>query len=72
MKLMMTCARFRLLFSFHAIASLLQDAADYFLRQDTGHFIASQEASEGRAADALVEVVSKEIIRRVDEGWLEP
>jgi hypothetical protein len=60
------------LFSFHAIASLLQDAADYFLRQDTGHFIASQEASEGRAADALVEVVSKEIIRRVDEGWLEP
>jgi hypothetical protein len=55
---------------FHAIGSFLQpDEVDYFLRQYTGHFIASQEAS---AADALVEVVCEEITRRVEQGWLEP
>ena len=55
----------------HAITSLLRDEADYFLRQYTGHFNASQEASEGQESHALVELLYKEITRRVDQGWLE-
>ena len=42
---------------------------DYFLRQYTGHFIASQEEAP---AGILVEAVYEEITKRVDAGWLEP
>jgi len=55
---------------FHAIEPLSQPSEiDYFLRQYTGHFIASHEAA---AATTLVEAVYEEITRRVEQGWLEP